>query len=225
MSAILKYEKNDPTLPRDYLKLKSSYHKVQLQRAAPKDESIQLDPKKYLLSKTDPRGNIEYCNSYFVKISGYSEKELVGKPHSIVRHPDMPSAVYELMWEHLHRRKNIYMLMKNMAKDGRYYWVGAEFNIKVNKAIDELQGYFAYQKPAPAHALPHIEAFYQKLKAIEEESGTEASYKYLQGFLEERHQSWNEYMDDLVNTSFAKKLSNLRRKLFSSEPDELILVS
>ncbi len=225
MSAILKYEKKDLTVPRDYEKLKSSYRKQHFQYPTPKDEAITLDPKKYLLSKTDPFGTIEYCNSYFVKVSGYTEKELIGKPHSVVRHPDMPSAIFELLWDHLHRRKPVYMIIKNLAKDGRYYWVATEYNIKINKAIDELQGFFGYQKAAPQHALPHIEALYHKLLEIEKESGHEASYKYLLGYLEERGQTWNTYMDDLINTSFSKKLMQLKRKIFHTDDDTFSLTS
>ncbi|MEJ2500674.1 MAG: PAS domain S-box protein, partial [Campylobacterales bacterium] len=60
----------------------------------PVDEEIKLDPKKYIVSKTDPKGIIEYGNDYFVEISGYKESELIGQPHNIIRHPDMPKVVF-----------------------------------------------------------------------------------------------------------------------------------
>ncbi|MEJ2469266.1 MAG: PAS domain S-box protein, partial [Campylobacterales bacterium] len=65
----------------------------------PVDEEIKLDPKKYIVSKTDPKGIIEYGNDYFVEISGYKESELIGQPHNIIRHPDMPKVVFKLMWD------------------------------------------------------------------------------------------------------------------------------
>ncbi len=225
MSATLKYEKRDLTLPRDYDKLKEGYQKIPLNKPAPVDEEIILHPKKYLLSKTDAHGIIEYCNPYFTEVSGYRENELIGKPHSIVRHPDMPGAIFELLWEHLHRRKNIYIVVKNLAKDGRYYWAAGEYHVKVNKAIDEVQGYFVYHNAAPKHALPRIEQLYNRLSLIEKESGLEASYKYLLGLLEERGESWHDYIDGMVNTSFLNRFKQLRRKLFTDEEREISLAS
>lgn len=224
MSATLKYTTKDFSKPRDFDKLQNSYTKRTFDQPKPKDEEILPDPKKYLLSKTDAYGNIEYCNSYFTRISGYREEELIGKPHSIVRHPDMPGALYALLWENLHRRKSIYIVVKNLAKDGRYYWIATDFNIRVNKAIDELEGFFAYQRAAPRHAIEKLEPFYQRLRRIEDESGLEASYKYLTNYLEDRGESYDAFIDDIVNTSFRKKIAKLKQRLFATE-EEVSLIS
>lgn len=222
MSAILKYKKRDLSTPRDFDKLKRHYQKHHFEQPIPTDKEITPEPRKYMLSKTDPFGNIEYCNDYFVQISGYAEYEVIGKPHSIVRHPDMPGAVFELLWDHLHRRKPISIIIKNLAKDGSFYWTATDINVKVNKAIDEVEGYFGYQKAAPQHALPQIEALYSKLLKIEKESGVEASYKYLSSFLEEREQRWEDYMEELTNTSF---IYRLKKRLFASDSKEALLTS
>ena len=219
MSATLKYSTRDLSKPRDFEKLQNSYTKRDFVKPEPKNEEIILDPKKYLLSKTDAYGNIEYCNSYFTQISGYREEELIGKPHSIVRHPDMPGALFFMLWEHLHSRKNMYIIVKNLAKDGRYYWIATDFNIRINKAIDELEGFFAYQKAAPKHAVERLEPLYERLHRIEEESGLEASYKYLTNYLEDRGESYDQFIDDIVNTSFSKKIARLKRRLFTGEED------
>ena len=71
----------------------------------PIDRQIRLNPKKYIVSKTDPKGILEYGNDYFVEISGYSESELIGKPHNIIRHPDMPKAVFKMMWDRINEGK------------------------------------------------------------------------------------------------------------------------
>ncbi len=219
MSATLKYTTKDFSKPRDYEKLQKAYTKREFQKPAAKEEEILLDPKKYLLSKTDAHGNIEYCNSYFTQVSGYREEELIGKPHNIVRHPDMPGALFYMLWENLHSRKNMYIVVKNMAKDGRYYWIATDFNIKVNKAIDELEGFFAYQQAAPKHAVERLEPLYQTLHRIEKESGLEASVKYLTNYLKDQGQTYDQFIDDIVNTSFSKKLMRLKRRLFSGEND------
>ncbi len=222
MSATLKYKNRDFNQPRDYGKLKSHYRKHHIQRPIPTENEIVLDSAKYMLSKTDPFGNIEYCNDYFVQISGYAEHELVGKPHSIVRHPDMPGAIFELMWEHLHYRKPISLFIKSLAKDGSYYWTFTEINVRINKAIDEVEGYFGYQKNAQRYLIPQIEAFYDKLLKIEKESGLDASSKYLSSYLEEREQSWESYMEELTNTSF---IYRLKKRLFTPDTRETLLAS
>ena len=91
----------------------------------PTDKEIKLNPKKYIVSKTDTKGIIEYGNDYFVEISGYSETELVGKNHNIVRHPDMPSDIFEEMWEKLKEREVWKGTLKNRNKDGSAYIVNA----------------------------------------------------------------------------------------------------
>lgn len=70
-------------------------------RPVPTGNEIKLDSKKFIVSKTDVTGKIVYGNSYFTEISGYKESELIGAPHNILRHPDMPKALFYLMWEHL----------------------------------------------------------------------------------------------------------------------------
>jgi len=211
MSATLKYEENKIGLsPTKTNHNRRTLHQATLfAQPTPLEEEIALHPKKYLLSKTDPFDNIEYCNSYFCEVTGYRESELIGKPHSIVRHPDMPAAIFELLWDYLSKRKPIPMFFKNLAKDGRYYWTFCEINVKVNRAIDEVEGFFGYQQAAPKHALPTVEALYQKLHAIEKESGSEASYKYLRAYLQEREQTWETYVHEIVNTSFVKRLQRL----------------
>ena len=74
-------------------------------------------------SLTDRRGFIEACNDVFVRISGYTTAELTGQPHNIIRHPDMPRSVFQLFWEYLRNGQPVAAYVKNLAADGRYYWV------------------------------------------------------------------------------------------------------
>ena len=68
-------------------------------RPTPIDEEIELDPKRYIVSKTDATGIITYANDYFSEVAQYSNAELIGQPHNIVRHPDMPLVAFKLMWD------------------------------------------------------------------------------------------------------------------------------
>jgi PAS domain S-box-containing protein len=185
-------------------------------RPEPIDKEIELDPKRYIMSKTDPKGVIEYGNEYFVEISGYKESELIGRPHNIIRHPDMPKIVFKLMWDRLENRKNIYALVKNLAKSGRYYWVMTDFDVKINKATDETVGYFAYRRAAPKQAVKQAEKLYAKLVEIEKERGMDGSEKYLLGFLEERGQTYDQFIDDITkNNGLIKLWFKAMKKFFS----------
>jgi aerotaxis receptor len=82
-------------------------------------------PNEKLISNTDLNGNIRHCNDAFIAISGFSKEELIGQPHNIVRHPDMPPLAYKIMWEHLKAGKPWMGLVKNRSKNGDYYWVDA----------------------------------------------------------------------------------------------------
>src|SRR5471030_2315559 len=84
-----------------------------------------LDEGKPIVAKTDLHGNIVYVNPYFVEVSGYSEQELLGAPHNIVRHPDMPSAAFADLWATLQSGLPWSGLLKNRRKNGDFYWVEA----------------------------------------------------------------------------------------------------
>lgn len=78
-----------------------------------------------LISTTDLQGNIVHCNEAFIKISGFEKNELIGSPHNIVRHPDMPEEAFRVMWETLKQGKAWMGLVKNRCKNGDFYWVDA----------------------------------------------------------------------------------------------------
>lgn len=89
------------------------------------DKERTFKPTERLVSTTDLKGKITHCNDAFVNISGFSLEELIGSPHNIVRHPDMPPQAYQIMWEHLKAGKPWMGLVKNRSKNGDYYWVDA----------------------------------------------------------------------------------------------------
>ncbi|RLA78824.1 MAG: histidine kinase [Epsilonproteobacteria bacterium] len=155
-------------------------------KPTPLDEEIKLDPKRSIVSETDAKGKITFANDYFIEISGYSREELIGKPHSIVRHPDMPKVVFKLLWETIKAGKNINAVVKNMAKDGRYYWIFTEFEIRRDNDTQKIIGYHASRKTISKHVIEVIAKLYKKLLEIEKTQGIEASEKYLVEFLKEK---------------------------------------
>ncbi len=90
---------------------------------SPINEARDFHFSELFFSVTDKRGIIEFGNDVFTRIAGYSLGEMVGEPHNIIRHPDMPRAVFKVLWDYLEAGKTIVAYVKNMAADGRYYWV------------------------------------------------------------------------------------------------------
>lgn len=79
--------------------------------------------EEFFVSVTDKKGIIQTGNDVFVRVSGYSREQLIGSPHNIIRHPDMPKSVFKLLWDTLKQNKNITAYVKNRSVDGSYYWV------------------------------------------------------------------------------------------------------
>ncbi len=157
-----------------------------MKRPEPIDKEIILDNTKYIESQTDKKGIIIECNDYFAEISGYSKDELIGQPHSIVRHPDMPRIAFKLLWDRIQSGHNLTAVIKNLAKDGRYYWVFTHFEIIRDINTKEIKGYRAYRKAVSKAITDILLPLYKKLVEIENESGMEESEKYLNEFLQEK---------------------------------------
>ena len=155
-----------------------------MKRPEPRNEEIELKNNVYIESDTDPKGIITYANDYFAEISGYTPEELVGQPHNIVRHPDMPKILFKILWDRLKEGKNFIAAVKNLAKDGRYYWVFTDFET-VRDAEGNITGYKAIRKKISKHVTDVLDPLYRKLTEIEKEGGMEASEKYLNEFLAE----------------------------------------
>ena len=95
-----------------------------------KNQSVTQTERRFpahqkLISSTDLKGKIKHCNDAFVEVSGFARDELIGQPHNIVRHPDMPPEAYANMWSHLKAGRPWMGLVKNRCKNGDYYWVNA----------------------------------------------------------------------------------------------------
>jgi aerotaxis receptor len=93
-----------------------------MQRPKPVDEEVFFDGKT-LISETDTKGIITFVNRKFVEMSGYTKEEALGQPHSLLRHPDMPKAAFAEMWKIVQSGKMWEGYVKNLRKDGRFYWV------------------------------------------------------------------------------------------------------
>lgn len=173
---------------------------TRITRPTPSEREVDWNKNKVLLSKTDTKGTILYANEDFIDVSGYDEFELIGQPHNIIRHPDMPKVIFKFLWDSIKSSNNIHVIIKNMSKTGRYYWVITDFKI-IADSDGEIVGYFGTRKSVPDDIIiKFIEPLYKKLLHIEEASGMLASEEYLIGFLEERKKTYMQYIDHLVAT-------------------------
>jgi PAS domain S-box-containing protein len=153
-----------------------------------------------IVSKADKYGNITYVNPIFMKISGYEHGELLGKPHSILRHPDMPKVIFKYLWESLHQGNDVVSYVKNLSKDGSYYWVIA--TVKTAKNPDgTFRNHMSTRRCITESAKAQISALYEKLLEAEKSEGIESSQKLFDTFLEENNlqtaEAFNAYMQNL----------------------------
>jgi len=117
---------------------------------------------RVIISETDEKGIITYANRKFCEIAGYSADELKGQPHNIIRHPDMPKAAFAQMWETIKGGRSWHGIVKNLRKDGLYYWVETEITpVKNSEGI--ITGYIAARKPASRKNINEISQTYQNM--------------------------------------------------------------
>ena len=147
----------------------------------------------FIISKTDTRGKITYCNEIFMDMSAMTESELLGQPHSIVRHPQMPKVIFKLLWEQVSSGKEIFAYVKNLSKDGSFYWVFANVTPSFD-SNDNIIGYYSVRiKPNPT-SLEIIKPLYDKLSNLESSSGIEASHNHLNKLLKDKGVNYDEYI-------------------------------
>jgi PAS domain S-box-containing protein len=156
-----------------------------------------------IVTKTDTRGVLTYANDVFLRISALTEDEAIGQPHSLIRHPDMPRAVFKLLWDTLRQRKELFAYVVNLASDGAHYWVLAH----VTPSFDtggRLVGYHSNRrKPEPA-AVSAASELYARLRAEERRHSSspaalDAGWKMLQQMLADRGQTYEQFVWELTN--------------------------
>ena len=135
-----------------------------MRKNLPVTERERTFPKEQqLISSTDIKGTILHCNDAFVSISGFSREELVGKPHNIVRHPDMPEAAFKTMWGYLQQGKPWMGLVKNRCKNGDYYWVNAYVTPVTEHG--RVVGYESVRTVPSREQVAHAEQLYKAINS------------------------------------------------------------
>lgn len=149
----------------------------------------------FIVSKTDLKGRITYGNRIFIEFSGYSEKELLGAQHNIIRHPDMPRAVFKLLWDTIQAGRECNAYVKNLAKDGSFYWVFANVTPDLD-SNGKIAGYFSVRRKPGASGIKTATGLYRAMLEAEQKAGARdaiaASSKILADLLAEKGMSYDE---------------------------------
>ena len=125
------------------------------------DEEVPYPEGRLIVSRTDPEGIITNANQSFVEMSGYSMDELIGAPHYILRHPDMPPVAFKGLWDTLARGETWQGYVKNLRKDGRYYWVKATAIPNVRNGA--VVGYTSVRRKPSRQKIAECEKLYPTL--------------------------------------------------------------
>lgn len=135
---------------------------------APRATGIErtFDADEIIVTKTDLKGRITYANDVFLHVSAYSEADVLGQPHSIIRHPDMPAAVFRLLWETIAAGQEMFAYVCNLAGDGAHYWVFAHVTPTRNPH-GALVGYHSSRRQAAPDAVERARQLYTRLCAEE----------------------------------------------------------
>ena len=151
----------------------------------------EMKENDFIVSKTDLKGRITYVNKIFMDMAGYTEKELLGQPHSIIRHQDMPKAVFKLLWDMVQNGDEIFAFVNNKTKNGDNYWVFANVTPSFD-AEGNIIGYYSVRRmPNPA-AVDIIKPLYASMLNAERSGGVDASTRVLTDLLNEKGVGYDE---------------------------------
>lgn len=166
--------------------------------SVPTGVELEYGTDELIVSRTDAAGRIQYANRLFTKLSGYTEEELLGAPHSIVRHPEMPRYVFKLLWDRVAAGEEIFAYVVNMSKTGDHYWVLAHVTPTFN-AAGEIVGYHSNRRKPTDKAMAVIKDLYRDMLAAEnaqasKKLGMEASKAVLDEVLAKSGVSYDEFV-------------------------------
>jgi len=151
----------------------------------------EMNENDFIVSKTDTKGRLTYVNKIFIDLAEYTEEELLGKPHNIIRHPDMPKTIFKLLWERIQNKNEIFAYVVNKTKNGNDYWVYAN----VTASLDDrgnIVGYYSVRRKPNPEALAIIKPLYSEILQAERSGGIAAGERVLNERIEKEGVSYDE---------------------------------
>jgi len=161
-------------------------------------------PHELIVSKTDARGVITYANDVFLRVGAYSLGEVIGQPHNLIRHPDMPRAVFKLLWDTLAARQELFAYINNLAADGANYWVLAHVTPSYG-ADGQVVGYHSNRRVPSPRAVAAVRPLYDRLLAEERRhpnarAAVAASSGLLGELIAERAASYEDFVWSIISS-------------------------
>jgi len=165
--------------------------------AVPTNVERVMRENDFIVSKTDPKGRITYGNRIFIEFSGFTESELLYQQHNIIRHPDMPRGLFKFLWDTIQSGRECFAYVKNMSKDGSFYWVFAH----VTPCFDsqgKIIGYLSVRRKPKSQGVVVMSDIYRAMLAAEKQAGSrnacDASLALITKLLTEKRTSYEEFI-------------------------------
>lgn len=173
-------------------------------KTAPTGLERTFGEDELIVTKTDTKGIIRYANPVFLTISALQERDALGQPHNIIRHPDMPRCVFKLMWDRISAGQELFAYVLNLAADGAHYWVYAHITPSFGRR-GEIIGYHSNRRCPDRHGVAAAEQVYARLLAEERRharpaDAIAASAALFESILVERGQDYDEWVWDLTTS-------------------------
>ncbi len=157
--------------------------------------------EELIVSKTDLKGRITYANDVFLRLAQYSADEVIGAPHSLIRHPEMPRSVFKLLWDTIQAKKEIFAYVINMAKNGDHYWVFAHVTPTLDANRNVIGFHSNRRKPDPAQ-IDKVKSLYAQILAEEKrhdsrKDGMLRGFDFLVDLLKSKGVDYDEFVFSL----------------------------
>ena len=170
-----------------------------IERPTPIDKEVSWNKSQVVISETDVYGRITNVNDVFCNVCGYSPEEMIGQPHSIIRHPDMPKLIFKLLWDNLKAGNNFIGVIKNLAKSGEYYWVITDFEMR-RDTMGNITHYIARRKSVPKAVIEnYVAPLYETLLKLEKVGGMELSTRFFKNYLAKQGKDYIDFIIDVMN--------------------------
>lgn len=164
----------------------------------PSGKERTFSENEIIVSKTDTKGQLTYVNDVFQSVSGFTESELIGRPHSLIRHPEMPRCVFKLLWDTISTGRELFAYVVNLAKNGDHYWVLAHVTPDMG-GDGQVVGYHSNRRVPRREAVTRIQPLYRSLLQIEagapdRKQGMAAAHAALTDQLKREGKSYAEFV-------------------------------
>lgn len=180
------------------------------EKPTPVNEQVIFENTDVLITETSEDGIITNTNEAFAKASGYNPFELIGKSHSIVRHPDMPKIIYKILWDTITNGDTFVGIIKNISKSGKYFWAATEIDIKADNFGNKR---FVAKRKAILHGVvaETVEPLYETLVKLEKVGGVELSNRYFKNYLAKFGKDYLDFVLDVLGDNESLKATYIQQ--------------